>query len=100
MQVATLHSPFAKTLIVDSDVYACSNFVSLFNEWLEDAEFAITLAPAPFGSTRNYAGAFRAGFPERYVSIFAGVSRDHMLLLLLFVIVVGDCGFAVFVGRY
>ncbi len=67
--MATLNSPFAETLVVDSDVYACSNFVALFDEWLgPDNDVAITLAPAPFGCSRNYNGAFRPRFPESYAN--------------------------------
>jgi hypothetical protein len=66
--VATLHSPFEQTLVVDSDVYACKSFHGLFDEWLGDGDVAITLAPAPFGCSRNYNGAFRTGFPQRYAN--------------------------------
>eukprot|EP00051_Salpingoeca_urceolata_P020950 m.321128 g.321128 ORF g.321128 m.321128 type:complete len:457 (-) comp19708_c4_seq1:61-1431(-) len=66
--LASLHSPFAETLVVDSDVYACQTFMGVFTEFLEgpNADVAVTLAPAPFGSSRNYDGAFRPGFPESY----------------------------------
>lgn len=65
--VASLHSPFARTLVVDSDVYACSNFQDLFTDYLgRDTDVGITLAPAPFGASRNYPGAFRPGFPKSY----------------------------------
>ena len=64
--VATLNSPFAETLVVDSDVYACPNFENLFTEYLGENDVAITLASAPFGASRNYDGAFRPGMPESY----------------------------------
>lgn len=64
--LATLNSPFEETLVVDSDVYACTNFEQLFDTFLGDNHLAITLAPAPFGSSRNFKGAFREGFPQRY----------------------------------
>ena len=65
--MASLHSPFAKTMVVDSDVYGCTNFADLFSTYLaDDVDVAATLAPAPFGASRNYNGAFRAGFPESY----------------------------------
>lgn len=66
--VATLNSPFEQSLIVDTDVYACRSFESLFDEYLGDGDVAITLAPAPFGCSRNYVGAFRPGFPARYAN--------------------------------
>lgn len=58
--IASLHSPFAETLVVDSDVYACTNFEDLFPRYIgKDSEVGITLAPAPFGASRNYNGSFR-----------------------------------------
>lgn len=65
---ASLNSPFSETMVVDSDVYACTKFEDLFDEYLQEADLAITLAPAPFGSARNYAGAFRPGFSEAYAN--------------------------------
>jgi hypothetical protein len=64
--MASLNSPFAETMVVDSDVYGCTKFEDLFDEYLANADVSITLAPAPFGASRNYPGAFRAGFPESY----------------------------------
>lgn len=65
--MASLNSPFAQTMVVDSDVYACSKFESMFDTFLGDsADIAVTLAPAPFGASRNYPGAFRPGFGEEY----------------------------------
>eukprot|EP00049_Salpingoeca_infusionum_P027885 m.34851 g.34851 ORF g.34851 m.34851 type:complete len:502 (+) comp9820_c0_seq1:96-1601(+) len=63
---ATLHSPFEETLVVDSDVYACESFEALFDVYLSEGHVAITKAPAPFGCSRNYKGAFRSGMPDRY----------------------------------
>ena len=65
--MASLNSPFAKTMVVDSDVYGCTNFQDIFTKYLgDDADVAATLAPAPFGASRNYDGAFRPGFPKSY----------------------------------
>eukprot|EP00730_Choanoeca_flexa_P008798 TRINITY_DN12537_c0_g3_i1.p1 TRINITY_DN12537_c0_g3~~TRINITY_DN12537_c0_g3_i1.p1 ORF type:complete len:436 (+),score=48.05 TRINITY_DN12537_c0_g3_i1:439-1746(+) len=88
--IASLNSPYAETLVVDSDVYACSNFEHLFDDYLSDADIAITLAPAPFGSSRNYNGAFRAGFPPSYANYternlglqVLATGRPHVLRLL------------------
>ena len=66
--IATLNSPFEESLVVDSDVYACTDFTHIFDDYLGAADVCITKAPAPFGSSRNYKGAFRAGFPERYAN--------------------------------
>ena len=64
--MASLNSPFDETMVVDSDVYGCTKFEDLFDQYLANADVSITLAPAPFGASRNYPGAFRAGFPESY----------------------------------
>eukprot|EP00038_Savillea_parva_P009672 m.185054 g.185054 ORF g.185054 m.185054 type:complete len:491 (+) comp16324_c0_seq1:80-1552(+) len=77
--MASLHSPFNQTLVVDSDVYGCSTFEKLFDEYLENADVAITLAPAPFGASRNYNGAFRHGFPESYAEYTERNLGLHML---------------------
>ncbi len=114
--VATLNSPFAETLVVDSDVYACPTFERLFDtyksnltitttsrmralvscsfdstcllfpsnffflkRYLGDNDVALTLAAAPFGSSRNYDGAFRPGFPVSYAQF---VERNLGLQLL------------------
>ena len=58
---ASLNSPFELTLVVDSDVYACTKFEDIFSLISTDFDIAMTLAPAPYGSSRNYAGAFRKG---------------------------------------
>jgi hypothetical protein len=64
---ASLNSPFAQTMVVDSDVYGCTIFEKIFTEYLGDEyDIAATLAPAPFGASRNYKGAFRPGFPQKY----------------------------------
>lgn len=64
--MASLNSPFAETLVVDSDVYGCTNFEDLWTKYLKEGDVAATLAPAPFGASRNYKGAFRPGFPKSY----------------------------------
>lgn len=66
--LASLNSPFAETMVVDSDVYGCTNFEDLYDQYLGDADVAITLAPAPFGASRNYNGSFRPGFSVEYAS--------------------------------
>lgn len=64
---ASLNSPFAQTMVVDSDVYGCTVFEDLFTQYLgPEHDVAATLAPAPFGASRNYKGAFRPGFPQKY----------------------------------
>lgn len=77
--MASLHSPFARTLVVDSDVYGCTAYEKLFTEYLGDSDVAITLAPAPFGASRNYEGAFRKGFPTTYAEYTERNLGLHML---------------------
>jgi hypothetical protein len=79
--LASLYSPYAETLVVDSDVHACPNFERLFDEYMDNtgADVALTLAPAPFGSSRNYNGAFRPGLPEA----FANFTERNLGLQLL-----------------
>ena len=68
--IATLHSPFETTMCADSDVYACSNYEALFDYVSGDVDVAMTLAPAPFGCSRNFKGAFRDGFPPEYEEFY------------------------------
>ena len=60
-------------------MYGCAVFEKLFNDYLGDKDVAITLAPAPFGASRNYAGAFRAGFPASYAEYTERNLGLHML---------------------
>jgi len=77
--MASLNSPFAETLVVDSDVYGCTNFEDLWTKYLKEGDVAATLAPAPFGASRNYKGAFRPGFPKSYEEYTERNLGLHML---------------------
>jgi hypothetical protein len=77
---ASLNSPYAETMVVDSDVYGCTDFENMFPTYLNaEADVAITLAPAPFGASRNYKGAFRPGFPKSYEEYTERNLGLHML---------------------
>ena len=64
--VATLHSPFATTLVADTDVHACAGFSRLFDFVDDYHKMAMTVAPAPFASSKGIRQSFRADFPIEF----------------------------------
>jgi hypothetical protein len=64
--IAFQHSPYAQTLMVDSDVYACPRFDTIFSYLDARHLVAATLSPMLFGDTFGNAESFRSGFPDSY----------------------------------
>eukprot|EP00042_Codosiga_hollandica_P006986 m.16650 g.16650 ORF g.16650 m.16650 type:complete len:359 (-) comp28546_c0_seq1:104-1180(-) len=88
--IGTLHSPFANTLNVDSDVHACKNFEQLFDLMEHKIDVVSTIAPSPFSSStgrrmplREDLPALYAYFPERNLGMqLLATSRPNVLKLV------------------
>eukprot|EP00051_Salpingoeca_urceolata_P029473 m.490024 g.490024 ORF g.490024 m.490024 type:complete len:465 (+) comp27365_c0_seq1:237-1631(+) len=92
--LGTLASPFAQTLVVDSDVYACPGFESLFDEMgdgggaTQQPLVAVMAADTPY--TRGNRFASRPGMPEEFSDFtesslavhYVDTTSDHALSFL------------------
>lgn len=88
--ISLLYSPFAETLVVDNDVYPCSNFENLFTDYMT-IENDVALAVAVNKVDKwSYAGAFRSGFPQSYANFqerslgiqLLATGRPHVIQLI------------------
>lgn len=66
--VALLHSPFAKTMQLDDDVYVCRGFAKQFDDYLNDQHlYAAVVELGIFSSTRGDPKPLRPGMPDEFL---------------------------------
>jgi hypothetical protein len=65
--VASMYSPFARTMLMDADVYVCPHFETMFNKYIDNHHlYAASIAIALFAGSGSGNKALRPGMPEAF----------------------------------